>query len=36
MLSATFHDRSGGADDPDFSVDLTRSTAIFRTSEIYI
>ena len=31
MLSATFHDRGGVADDPDFSVDLTRSTATFRT-----
>ena len=34
MLSATFHDWGGGADDPDFSVDLTRSTAIFRAPEI--
>ena len=35
MLSVTFHDLGGcGADDPDFSVDLTMSTAIFRTPEI--
>ena len=34
MLSATFHDRDNGADDPDFSVDLTRSTATLRTPEI--
>ena len=34
MLSATFHDWGGGADDPDFSVDLTRSMATFRTPEI--
>ena len=34
MLSAIFHDRGGRADDPNFSVDLTRSTATFRTPEI--
>ena len=34
MLSATFHDLGSGDDDPDFSVDLTRSTATFRTPEI--
>ena len=34
MLSATFNDRGGGADDPAFSVDLTSSTAIFRSPEI--
>ena len=34
MLSDTFHDRGGVADDPDFSVDLTRSTVTFRTPEI--
>ena len=34
MLSATSYDRGGGADDPDFSVDLTRSTATFRTPKI--
>ena len=34
MLSATFHDRGGGADDPDFSIDLTRFTATFRTPEM--
>ena len=34
MLSATFHNWGGGADDPDFSVDLTRSTATFHTPEI--
>ena len=35
MLSAIFHDRGGGADDPDFSVDLTWSTATIRTPEIW-
>ena len=34
MLSATFHYWVGGADDPDLSVDLTRSAATFRTPEI--
>ena len=34
MLSTTFHDWGGRADDPDFSVDLTRSMATFRTPEI--
>ena len=34
MLSATFHDQGVGADDPDFSIDLNRSTATFRTPEI--
>ena len=34
MLSATFHDRGGRANDPDFSVYLNRSTATFRTPEI--
>ena len=34
MLSATFHDWGGGADDPDFSIDLTWSTATIRTHEI--
>ena len=34
MLSATFDDRGGGANDPPFSVDLTRSRAIFRDPEI--
>ena len=34
MLSATFHHWGGGVNDPDFSVDLTRSMAIFRTPEI--
>ena len=34
MLSATFYDRGGEADDPDFSVDFARSTATFHTPEI--
>ena len=34
MLSATFYDWGGGANDPAFSVDLTRSRAIFRDPEI--
>ena len=34
MLSATFDDRGGGANDPAFSVDLTRSRAIFRDPEV--
>ena len=34
MLSATFHDRGGGADDPDLSFALTRVTATFRSPEI--
>ena len=34
MLSATFDDRGGRANDPAFSVDLTSSTAIFRSPEI--
>ena len=34
MLSATFNDRGGGANYPAFSVDLTSSTAIFRSPEI--
>ena len=34
MLSATFDDWGGGANDPAFSVDLTSSTAIFRSPEI--
>ena len=34
MLSTAFHDWGGGADDPDFSVDLTRYTATFCTPEI--
>ena len=34
MLTATFHDQGGGANDPDFSVNLTRSTATLRTPEI--
>ena len=33
MLSATFHDWGGGADGPDFSVDLTWSTATIRTPD---
>ena len=34
MLSATFDDRGGGANDPAFSVDLTSSTAVFRSHKI--
>ena len=34
LLSATFHDWGGRANDPDFSVDLTISTASFQTPEI--
>ena len=34
MLSATFDDRGGGANDPAFSVDLTMSRAIFHDPEI--
>ena len=34
MLSDTFHEWGGVADDPDFSVDLTRSMATFHTPEI--
>ena len=34
MLSTTFQDWGGGADDPDLSVALTRSTATFHTPEI--
>ena len=34
MLSATFHDQGSGADNPDFSIDLTRSMATFRTPKI--
>ena len=34
MLSATFDDRGGGANDPAFSVDLTKSRAIFCDPEI--
>ena len=34
MLSATFYDQEGGADNPDFSVDLTWSMATIRTIEI--
>ena len=34
MLSATFDDRGGGANDPAFSVDLTSFTAIFCSPEI--
>ena len=34
MLSATFHDLGGGENDPDLSVDLTRSMATFHTPEI--
>ena len=34
MLSATFDDRGGAANYPAFSVDLTRSRAIFRDPEI--
>ena len=34
MLSATFHDQGSGADDPDFSVDISRSRANFRSPEI--
>ena len=34
LLSATFDDREGGANYPAFSVDLTRSRAIFRDPEI--
>ena len=34
MLSATFDDREGGANDPAFSVDLTSFTAIFCRTEI--
>ena len=34
MLSATFDDRGGGANYPAFSMDLTRSRAIFHDPEI--
>ena len=34
MLSATFDDRWGGANDHAFSIDLTRSRANFCTPEI--
>ena len=34
MLSGTFHDRGGGANDPDLSVAITRSMATSRTTEI--
>ena len=34
MLYTNFQDRGGVADNTDFSVDLTRSTASFRTPEI--
>ena len=34
MLSATFHDRMSEANDPDFSVDVTRYMATFSTPEI--
>ena len=34
MLSATFNAQGIGADDPDFSVDLNRSTATIRIPEI--
>ena len=34
MLSATFDDRGGGANDLAFSMDLTISTAIFHSPEI--
>ena len=34
MLSTTFHDRGIGADDPDFSIDLTWSMVTIRTAEI--
>ena len=34
MLSATFHDRGSVADDPDFSVNLSRSRANFHGPEI--
>ena len=34
MVFATFHDWGGGADDPDLSITLTRSTATFLTPEI--
>ena len=33
MLSATFHDRGVRADDPDFSIDPTWSTATIHTPE---
>ena len=34
MLPTTFHDRGGGADDPDLSVALTMSTATFHSPDI--
>ena len=34
MLSATFDDRGGRANDPAFSTDLNSSKAIFRSPEI--
>ena len=36
MLSATFDDWGGGANDPAFSVDLTRSRAFSVTLKFYI
>ena len=35
MLSATFNDRGGGANDRAFSVNLSRSRAIFRDPETF-
>ena len=35
MLSATFDDRGGEANDPAFSMDLNSSKAIFRSPEIF-
>ena len=34
MISATFHDWGGRANDPDFSIDHTWSTASIRTPKI--
>ena len=34
MLSAIFHDRSSGADDPDISITLTRSTATLSSPDL--
>ena len=36
MISATFDDRRGGANDPAFSVDLTSCMAVFRSPEILL
>ena len=34
MLSATFHDRGNGADDPDLPVTLTRTTATLSSPDL--